>query len=549
MNNAVSDGLPSQERFEFIPRRQGFDGVKTLYYETVFQDPAHLEVFTYTDRMSYRPGDVVRFHTSTTAERFDISIVRDGLSPQTIAQLENIVGESAGLRDRFYERGCDWPQSHAWKIPDDAPAGFYIATSHASRREQRQEQEHGFFVLPRKGQQKQILMVAATCTWTAYNDWGGYSHYIGHHLPDDWDFRFTPRITLHRPWARGFIWLPQGAPRKTARQTTPLGSPPRYLQDEFACSRGFSKFYTSAGWANYERPFLCWAEAEGFGVDVVSLADMAADPDLLAGYKCVVFVGHDEYWTWEMREAIEGYIKSGGNVARFAGNFWCQVRLEDNGTTQVCYKGKAAEKDPFAGTKVERRLATNWSDPRVGWPIEQTFGLNADYGTFAGVGGMAARGVGGFTLYEPNHWAFEGLYLGYGDVVGAEAQIFGYEVDGLDYEMIDGIPRPSARMRTPEGLKILAMGLASNLEVGPPGKGSVLWWGDTTEGVALDRYGVDTEKTRAAAARGSGMIVDFQLGRGSVFHAGSCEWVAGIQQREPATCRVTRNVLDRFTQS
>ncbi|MER8792380.1 hypothetical protein NKH71_31945 [Mesorhizobium sp. M0983] len=545
MSDDVSAGFPGQEPFEFVPRRQGFNGVKTLYYETVFQDPAHLEVFTYTDRMSYRPGDVVRFHTSTTAERFDINIVRDGVRPQTIAHLENIGGESAGLRDRFYERGCDWPQSHAWKIPDDAPAGFYIATSHASRNEQRQEQEHGFFVLPRKGQQKPILMVAATGTWRAYNDWGGYSHYVGHKLTDGW--RFAPRVTLHRPWARGFIWLPPGAPRKAAIQPTPMGSPPRYLQDEFACSRGFSKFYASAGWASYERPFLCWTEAQGLGVDIVSQADMIADPDLLAAYKCVVFVGHDEYWTWEMREAIEQYMENGGSVARFAGNFGVQIRLEDNGITQVCYQERALEKDPLAGTKGERRLATDFSDRRVGWPGEQTFGLNTHYGLFAGVGGMVARGVGGFTVYAPNHWAFEGLDLGYGDVIGAEARIFGYEVDGLDYEMIDGIPRPSARMQTPEGLEILAMGLASNLEVAHGRKGESLYWGDQTTAFALKRYGVATEATRGAAARGCGMIVAFQKGRGSVFHAGTCEWVAGLQQGDLATCRVTRNVLERFT--
>ncbi|MER9594083.1 N,N-dimethylformamidase beta subunit family domain-containing protein [Mesorhizobium sp. M0244] len=546
MSKKVSAELPEQMPSNFVPRRQGLDGVKTLYYETVFQDPAYLEVFTYTDRMSYRPGETVRFHTSTTAERFDISIVRDGIRPQKLAHLEGISGKSVGLRDRFYERGCDWPESQTWRVPDDAPAGFYIVTSVASKGDVHREQEHGFFVLPRKDQQQEILLVAATGTWRAYNDWGGYSHYYGHNLTDGW--QFAPKVTLHRPWARGFLWLPPGAPRRAAKQPTAIGSPPRYLQDEFAFSRGFSKFCGSAGWASYERPFLCWAEAQGLGVDVVSQADMIEDPGLLSAYKCVVFVGHDEYWTWEMREAIEQYIESGGNVARFAGNFHFQIRLEDGGITQVCYKDRVSEKDPLAGTKDEGRVATDWSDPRIGWPGEQTFGLSSEYGCFAGVGGNVARGSGGFTIYDANHWAFEGLYLGYGDVIGAEAQIFGYEVDGLDYEMIDGIPRPSARMKTPYGLRILAMGLASNVEQAYGRKGESLKWGDEDlGGFALRRYGVATEGARAAAARGSGMIVAFQKGLGSVFHAGSCEWVAGLQQNDPATSHVTRNVLDRFT--
>ena len=31
-------------------------------------------------------------------------------------------------------------------------------------------------------------------------------------------------------------------------------------------------------------------------------------------------VGHDEYWSWEMRDAVEGFVAAGGNVAFFSGN-------------------------------------------------------------------------------------------------------------------------------------------------------------------------------------------------------------------------------------
>ena len=32
--------------------------------------------------------------------------------------------------------------------------------------------------------------------------------------------------------------------------------------------------------------------------------------------------------------------------------------------------------------------------------------------------------------------------------------------------------------------------------------------------------------------RGNGMIVNFQRGKGEVFHAGSCEWVAGLLRQD-----------------
>ena len=42
------------------------------------------------------------------------------------------------------------------------------------------------------------------------------------------------------------------------------------------------------------------------------------------------------------------------------------------------------------------------------------------------------------------------------------------------------------------------------------------------------------------------MIVNFQRGKGEVFHAGSCEWVAGLLRRDAMVEKVTGNVLDRY---
>jgi hypothetical protein len=41
-------------------------------------------------------------------------------------------------------------------------------------------------------------------------------------------------------------------------------------------------------------------------------------------------------------------------------------------------------------------------------------------------------------------------------------------------------------------------------------------------------------------------MVSFKKGLGEVFHAGSCEWVAGLLRRDPQVETVTKNVLTRF---
>ena len=57
-----------------------------------------------------------------------------------------------------------------------------------------------------------------------------------------------------------------------------------------------------------------WAEQQGYRLDLASLHDLHFRPEILEAYKCVVFVGHDEYWTWEMRDAVDRYVEAGGGV-------------------------------------------------------------------------------------------------------------------------------------------------------------------------------------------------------------------------------------------
>jgi hypothetical protein len=543
-----------------IPRGQGFDATKAQFYERPLEDPDYLEVWCYTDKISYLPGEQVNFHTSTTATELSIEVVRDGPTPKTVHAVNGLPGALHRLGTDFYEKGCGWPVTCVWRLPDDLPSGFYCVISRV-RSEKRpavatavaeisqpmvREQEHGFFVRrPERRPAADILFVAATCTWTAYNDWGGFSHYMARDLPDG--LLHAPRLSIQRPFARGFIWLPEGAPRKPHRLPLVPNSIPMYPIIEFAYTRGYSKWFGNAGWATYERHFALFAEGNGYQVDYAAQSDLHYDQHLLDDYKCVVFVGHCEYWTWEMRTAVDRFVEMGGNVARFAGDFSWQIRLEDEGRTQIAYKEHAADSDPIRQTVDKKHLLTaHWEDPAVDWFGAETFGLNNSYGIYAHVGVNNPRSTGGFTVYRPEHWAFAGTDLYYGDDFGGDAKIFGYEVDGLDYTFRDGLPYPTFKDRARPGTEILAMSLASNSEANHGHKGSVFYYGDASSEMAERRYGEVSDARRKAAARANGMIVTFERGAGSVFHAGSCEWVAGLKYKDYYTEMITRNVLNRF---
>ena len=62
--------------------------------------------------------------------------------------------------------------------------------------------------------------------------------------------------------------------------------------------------------------------------------------------------------------------------------------------------------------------------------------------------------------YRPEHSAFPGTGLCYGDLLGAEGHAFGYEVDGLDYVIRGSMPEPTESSGAPPGLQLLALGAA-----------------------------------------------------------------------------------------
>ncbi len=66
--------------------------------------------------------------------------------------------------------------------------------------------------------------------------------------------------------------------------------------------------------------FLSWLEREGIEVDFCGQYEIVQNPDLLKQYKCVLRVGHDEYWSMEELGAMSDYMNAGGNIAFFSAN-------------------------------------------------------------------------------------------------------------------------------------------------------------------------------------------------------------------------------------
>ena len=540
-------GLPHEFPDFGLTHEQRREAVRGHYYEYPGMDGERGEIWCYSDRFSYAPGETVTLFVSSSAPVFSLDILRDGAGETPVMSRSDIAARWQETPDQCSVEGCGWQPAFEFRVPDDWRSGAYRVTLTAEGRDGAPILCHHLFIVrPAPGRKPgRILQVAATGTWLAYNTWGGSNHYQGITGPNR--DQYSPIVSTQRPWCRGFVVLPREAPRVPLEVALPPLAIPRYPHMEWAYATGHSKKYASAGWASYDSHFFRWAELEGYDVDLASQHDLHFVPGLLDDYDCAAFVGHDEYWTWEMRDAVDNYVERGGHAARFAGNFMWQTRLEDEGRRQVCYKYRARAEDPVYRSGDVTRATNSWEAPEIGRPGARTFGLNATSGVYAGWGGCAPRGVRGFPVYRPEHWAFAGTGLSYGDVLGGESHVFGYEVDGLDYTMRRGLPEPTGEGSPPEGITVLALGLAAQVEDAPHIPPEEQFFGDEDGRFTAETlYGTPSDENLEKVKRGNGMIVNFPRGKGEVFHAGSCEWVAGLLRRDPMVETVTNNVLGRY---
>ena len=205
----------------------------------------------------------------------------------------------------------------------------------------------------------------------------------------------------------------------------------------------------------WERDFVEWVEAAGYALDYCANSDLEQHPGLLDHYRLVLSVGHDEYWSGPMRDHLEAFIAASGNAAFLSGNSVCwQVRAEDEGRALVCWK-QWFNMDPAWAAGDYANLSTLWSHHLVGRPESTLTGVGFLYGGYHLSHGQYMDGSGAFTVHRPEHWALEGTGLQHGDAFGGRHTIVGYECDGCDFRLEDGLPVPKGTHGTPADFTIL----------------------------------------------------------------------------------------------
>ena len=277
-------------------------------------------------------------------------------------------------------------------------------------------------------------------------------------------------------------------------------------------------------------------------------SDLERSPNVVDGYDLVLGVGHDEYWSAAQRASIEEHVRGGGNYVSLSGNtmFW-QVRLEDDGRAMVCHKYTAHEVDPVVGTNAQATMAGMWGDPLVGRPETALLGAGSAYGLYSRFGAATPRGSGAFTVYRNDHWMFAGTGLRYGDLLGVDDGVVGYETVGcrLGFDEYQ-LPISIGGDGTPDQVEIVAFTPSSNLAMGEyPASIAALDDQGDLEFIASRLYGRVDAETLARCRYGNAVMLTcrpFGSDGGEVVTIGSTDWVYGLG--DPLVGRVTRNVID-----
>lgn len=294
-------------------------------------------------------------------------------------------------------RECQWQRTTTLTIPRDWPSGVYLGKLSCSAH---RYQSYVIFVV-RDDRRADLLLQTSDTTWQAYNKW-----------PDAWSLYDSdpPR----RPWG----------PDTMVSYDRPYGKYPQVVDN--ILSQGSGSFLL------WEYPLCFWLERLGYDVTYGSNIDTHADPKGLGRVKCLLSVGHDEYWSLEMYEHVKAAIAGGLNVAFLCGN-------SVHGVIPLELKNAAGRphrliyrQGLFGGAKTGASTGTEKVDDRVwekhGPPEELLMGARTM---------DPANGSASWTATNTRHWIFAGTGMKDGDAIpglvgwefhGAPAAIPGLEV-------------------------------------------------------------------------------------------------------------------------
>lgn len=419
--------------------------------------PAHPardhEVEGYASRTSVNRGDTIQFKVSTADPTFSLQVFRMGWYSGLGARAMTERIELPGVRQpvpvpepdtQLIE--CNWSVSYTLAIPDNAEdptdwaSGVYLVKliSGTSHRD-----SFMIFVVRDDRRPSDLLLQSPVTTYQAYNNWGGNSLYSGSPV--------ARKVSFDRPYN-----ITQG--------------------------NGASKFLNNGGW---EYNMLRWLEREGYDVTYCTNIDTHENPALLLSHRAFLSVGHDEYWSWEMRANVTAARDRGIHLGFFSANdiYW-QIRFEaskatgEPDRTVVCYRFKDLDPILRDGNPSNDYLTTI-KFRELGYPEDALIGVMYVYNPVDA----------DIVIEKADHWIFEGTGLNPGDHLPG---LLGYEVD----RMFGNAPFQTERLAHSPFTKLDGEGEFSDMTIYTAPGGAIVFAAGTIQwSWGLDDYNAPSGRT------------------------------------------------------
>ena len=283
---------------------------------------------------------------------------------------------------------CQWKDPYVLRTEKEWTSGVYLVKMTESTTT---FQSYAIFVL-RDGVgsgEADIMFQLPVNTYQAYNYWGGKNLYG---CRDGKGCKQAQKVSFDRPYA--------GPENTVAACGTGAGE---YLSNVQPLGYPIS---TAASW-NYN--MVRWLERNNLSVTYVTNTDVHTRLPTLVKPKMFLTQGHDEYWTWDMRDHVTAWRDEGVHLAFLGSNtaYW-QIRYEDidnslpgdpEPRTVVCYRRKDPDKSKYMTTKFRQIRPEALM---VG--LEYVFPLGDPFDS-------------DMIVYDASHWMFNGTGLVKGDKI------------------------------------------------------------------------------------------------------------------------------------
>ena len=309
------------------------------------------DLLGFSTNQSYAPGETVRFKIhALVASAYSIKIYRVGWYGGDGARLIATLAQpdpasQAACQSLTDPADCgNWVVTDSWAIPMGQVSGVYLAkllpdpvgVSNGS---------HILFVIRDDTGGSDILMQTADPTWLAYNPYPTES--IGGGSPTSL-YNGAARVSYDRPHRRSVA---------------------EYLRTFFGAQIHLVRFL----------------ERNGYDVSYFAGVDAARRGAEIAEHRVWISSGHDEYWSREMRDAVNAARDAGTHLVFLSGNlmYW-KTRWEDGFRTMVGYKTAS-----FSHADDPDGLTSTWRDLRFQKPGDLAEPENSTTGLIFGTNGVS----------------------------------------------------------------------------------------------------------------------------------------------------------------